>query len=459
MTKRAARPRSSAADKLAARLPSRHWDIQDIQRNMDELADPSQPMAFPAERPTDLLGRIRVRLCAEGGDLVGYGFGGQRIAVPVATVGAVRTVARYRLNGTTRGESLLVLDRNDRVLLRARGRWETYGEVARVCQAARLPAPRHVFYSATSSTVTRGGKRRRTKAQPPRYLPAPGCQKLRTVPRTMVLRLLGALALLPWTVGAAVFLGILPAVLLPEWTGAVRQLAGITGAALGFAAGCWLFAAVTHVLTDAVRWAAASRAARTPAPTGRFFQRRPRSRAWSVLATAGMAALVPALIGWGPGVGIASVVHGLRDSNLVAQLRGHGVATPGFLIDEQDVETQSNGDIRVTDVPTLAFLPGGGGDLWKTTDPAIGGRPLPLDPADPIGTREPLTVVYLPSDPGTAAASRQLAGSVWHGAPTTNVITGSLFTLILPLLVWRVIYRIRRRRWLRDADLLDGIGG
>ena len=105
---------------------------------------------------------------------------------------------------------------------------------------------------------------------------------------------------------------MLPAVALPEWFGAVRTLIGIVGALLGVAGGLWVAAAISHVLADAVRWAAISLAAGTPAPPGRFFGRRREHRApgWPP-RTSASCCCVFALIGWGPGVGIASLAHGL----------------------------------------------------------------------------------------------------------------------------------------------------
>jgi hypothetical protein len=326
-----------------------HWGSRTWRRNLDEtVLDSEHPQAFPARRPADLMGRIRVRLCAEGGNLVAYGFGGQRIAIPASSVGAVRTVDAYRIGRRNRGRALLVFDHEDRILLRARGLWEVYGEVARVCRAAGLPAPTHVsYFNLTSSARSATRSRARRKQKPPRY----------------------------------------------------------------------------------------------------------RSGGWATLATVGMVLLVPALIGWGPGVGIATLVHGFSDASLVAELRGHGVSTPGFVIDVPQYSTDDNGNTTVTDVPTLAFLVGK--QVWQTPDPAIGGRPLPLDPANPAGTRDLVTVVYLAADPDTAAAERQIAGSVWHGAPTGNLVSAALLTLALPFLLWRLVRRIsRRRRGLRDADLL-----
>jgi hypothetical protein len=164
-------------------------------------------------------------------------------------------------------------------------------------------------------------------------------------------------------------------------------------------------------------------------------------------------AVVAALIGWGPGVGIASLAHGLRDSSLVAELRAHGASAPGLLIDVQQSSAGSDGEVTVTDVPTLSFLG------WRATDPSIGGRPLPLNAADPAGTRVPETVVFLPSDPQVAAASRQIAGSVWHGAPTANLITGGLFTLALPPVLWLLVLRVRRLRWRRAREMIEDLAG
>jgi hypothetical protein len=229
---------------------------------------------------------------------------------------------------------------------------------------------------------------------------------------------------------------------MPEWTGAVRTLIGIIGALLGATGGVWLGTAIAHLVAGAVRWTVTSVAMRTPAPPGRFFSRRARAGRWTATANLGLVALVPALIAWGPGVGTASLVHGFRDSSLVAELRAQGVQTPGLLIDVQQFSTD-NGNTTVSDVPTLSFL------AWQATDPSIGGRPLPLDPADPLGTRKPETVVFLPSDPQTAAAAQQLAGSVWHGAPTANLISGGLLTLALPPSLWLLVLRIRRRPWSR----------
>jgi hypothetical protein len=426
------------------RSPAAHWGAGEWQRNMDDLVpDPAHPQAFPSTYPMDLLGRIRVRLCAEDGNLVAYGFGGQRVVLPAKSVGSVITVSSFRMGRVTRGRALLVLDHDDRILLRANGLWETYGEVKKVCRAAKVPGPAHVW----SKTQARRGT-----ARPPKYALACGYVKLRTNPRGTALRVLGLTALIAATAGLGGFLGVLPAVALPGWFGAVRTLIGIVGAALGIAGGLWVGAAIAHVLADGVRWAATSWAAGTLAPPRRFFgRRREHPGAWSGAVNAGLALLVLALIGWGPGVGLASLMHGFRDSSLVAELRANGTAIPGTLIDVPRYSTDDQGNTTETDVPTLSFLTN------HTADPSIGGRPLALDASDPVDTDQPETVVYLPSHPDVAAAKQQITGSVWHGAPTANLISGGLFTLALPPLIWFLVLRVRRLRWRRAKEFVDDL--
>lgn len=440
--------------------PVAHWGSRELRKSLDDLVrDPQRPQTCPLNCPMDLMGRIRVWLAAEDGNLVAYGFGGQRIALPAKSVGEVHTVSSFRAGGIRHGPALLVLDRERRILLRASGRWETYGELAAVCRAARLPAPTHLVTtlkprSGSRSSSRSGGRQpRRNTTLIPRFTKAPGYRKVRTRPRGTTLRVLAQLVLFLLAMGLGAFLGVLPAVALPEWTGAVRTLIGIAGAVLGLAGGIWAGAALSHLIADAVRWAVTSWAAGTVAPGRRFFRRRERSGAWSVAANVGVVALVIALIGWGPGVGIAALTHGQRDSSLVAELRAQGVPAPGLLIDVQHSSTGSDGDVTVTDVPTLSFLG------WTATDPSIGGRPLPLNAADPAGTRELETVVFLPSDPQVAAAKQQITGSVWHGAPTANLITGGLFTLALPPLLWLLVLRVRKLRSRRAKGMVEDLTG
>lgn len=440
--------------------PVAHWRSRELRTSLDDLVrDPRRPQTCPLNCPMDLMGRIRVWLAAEDGNLVAYGFGGQRIALPAKSVGEVHTVSSFRVGGIRHGPALLVLDRERRILLRASGRWETYGELAAVCRAARLPAPTHLVTTLKPGSGGGSGRRaggrqpQRSTTLIPSFTKAPGYRKVRTRPRGTTPRVLAQAVLFLLAMGLGAVLGVLPAVALPEWAGAVRTLIGIAGAVLGTAGGIWAGAALSHLIADAVRWAVISWAAGTVAPAGRFFRRRERPGAWSVAANVGVVALVIALIGWGPGVGIATLVHGQRDSSLVAELRAHGVSIPGLLIDVQQSATGSDGDVTVTDVPTLSFLG------WTATDPSIGGRPLPLNAADPAGTRELETVVFLPSDPQVAAARQQITGSVWHGAPTANLITGGLFTLALPPLLWLLVLRVRRLRWRRAKEMVEDLTG
>jgi hypothetical protein len=437
--------------------PVAHWGSREWRKNLDDLVrDPQHPQTCPLKCPMDLMGRIRVWLAAEDGNLVAYGFGGQRVVLPATSVGEVHTVNSFRVGrGIVHGPALLVLDYERRILLRASGRWETYGELAVVCRAARVPTPTHLVTTLKprSGSRSRGRQARRSTTLTPRFKKAPGYRKLRANPRGRTLRVLAQGVLFLLTMGIGFLLGAIPGAALPEWTGAVRWLIGIAGVLLGTAGGIWVGAALSHLVADALRWAVTSWAAGTVAPGGRFFRRRERSGGWAVAAHVGLVALVPALIAWGPGVGIASLAHGQRDSSLVAELRAHGVAAPGLLIDVQQFSTGSDGTVTVTDVPTLSFLG------WKATDPSIGGRPLALDTADPASTREQETVVFLPSDPQVAAARQQIAGSVWHGAPTANLITGGLFTLALPPLLWFLVLRFRRLRWQRAKGMVEDLTG
>ena len=432
--------------------PVAHWGSRAWEKNQDVLVpDPKHPQAFPGRCPTDLMGRIRVRLTTEDGDLVAYGFGGQRIAIPSQSVGAVHTVTSFRMGGgVVRGRALLLLDHDQRILLRAPGLWETYGEVAQVCRVAGVARPDHVTPNVTVSRAGASGRHRRTTRQVPRFVQAPGYRKLRTAPRSRPLRLLATGLLFALTIGFGVLLGVLPTAALPIWFGAVRTLAIVIGVLAGLAAGLWSGVAMVHVFGDAVRWALTSWSVGTLAPVRRFFRRRERG-GWTVIWNLALVALVPALVAWGPGVGIASLAHGFRDSSLVAELRAQGFAISGTLIDVQQFSTDSNGDSTVTDVSTLSFLG------YRVTDPSIGGKPLPLDAAEPDDTDIPETVVFLPSDPHVAAAEQQITGSVWHGAPTANLISGGLLTLALPPVLWLFVLRTRRRRWLRGKGLVDDL--
>jgi hypothetical protein len=72
----------SAIQGAAMKRPVAHWWSREWRNDIDDLVpDPEHPQAFPSKYPMDLMGRIRVKLCAEDGNLVAYGFGGQRVAL------------------------------------------------------------------------------------------------------------------------------------------------------------------------------------------------------------------------------------------------------------------------------------------------------------------------------------------------------------------------------------------
>lgn len=439
-----------------------HWGAREWQRNLDDtVPDSTHPQAFPSTYPMDLMGRIRVKLTVEDGNLVAYGFGRQRIVLLRESVSGVYTVGRFKFGKfITHDKALLVIGRDNTVLLRADGLWETYGEVSRVAGAARIDQVAHLYPGNWHDNEFRPRSRppsirSATTQAVTRFRKAPGYRRLRVYPRGRTLRILAMLCLFALTMGLGGFLGVLPAASLPIWFGAVRTLFGVIGGVLGIAAGMWVGAAIMHVWVDALRWAGASLTAGGLAPVRRFFtRRREHQGTWLIAANVALVALFIALIGWGPGVLIASASHGVRDSALVAELRADGVTTQGTLIDVPAYSTDSNGNTTVTDVATLWW---GAGTENQVTDPAIGGKPLPLDASDPIDTSVAETIVYLRSDPAVAAAKQQITGSVWHGAPTANVISASIFTVALPPLFVFLVLRLRRLRWRRAKDMVDGL--
>jgi hypothetical protein len=118
---------------------------------------------------------------------------------------------------------------------------------------------------------------------------------------------------------------------------------------------------VSGTVTSTLRWMTASRRAGRTVPPGQFYRRvfpgrrGQRPAGLSRSSAAAMLVLMAAMVVFGPGVGVASLAHGLEDSNLVAHLREHGIRTSGFLIDVQDVETAGNGGTSVTNMPILEF--------------------------------------------------------------------------------------------------------
>ena len=382
---------------------------------------------------SDLRGRQPVRITAEDGNLVAYGFGDQRVEIPA---GSVSEVVLYR------GQSLILLDHRKHMLLKAPGNWNS-GVLGAVCQRGGLPRPNMVLRYGSRT----GRKHRRSQSQP-RWQRAPGYCRLRVRPRGFAVGavLLACLGLA--LTGAGLLLGAGPATLLPGSVGAVRNLLGVIGGAAGAAAGLWLFTACTRGALATVRWAAASRELGSVAPWSPFYPRGVNRGRREKVLTAAMVLGVASLAGWGPGVGIVSLVHGFSDQALVTQLRTNGVRAPGVVFGVPRYSEDSDGHTEVTYQPTLNFT--ADAQIIVTPDPAIGGRRWPI--GDDV-----VTVVYDPAEPDRAAVAGQLRGSPWGGAPLGNLISGTLLTLALPVLAWRTARRIRDRRRATREGLLEGI--
>lgn len=194
-----------------------------------EPHDSGPAVLRPGKPERDLLGRAPVRLRIEGDLLLGYGFGHQRITIPRSSVHALGTYFSPRSRGAPR-EGLVVLDAEDRMLLRARGVWkgDALWDFAR---KTGLPSPQ-VRYRT-------GGHRRR----------APGYRRLRTAPRgSWLVSVFAVIAVL----GSPVFGGAIALLFatqtVPRSFGAVRVLIDIVALLAGMAVG---LAASTYLLKAA----------------------------------------------------------------------------------------------------------------------------------------------------------------------------------------------------------------
>jgi hypothetical protein len=243
--------------------------------------------------------------------------------------------------------------------------------------------------------------------------------------------------------------GALLGVALPDWFGAVRILIGIAGAAAGATGATWLLIRGSRLALGAIRWTAYSLKVRSPAPAAPFFPRREPAAAARKLRVAAMVLAMPALIGWGPGVTIATLVNGFSDQALVHTLRQSGVTVPGQVVDVPTYSTDSDGNTTVTDHATLSFLAGGGAVLIR--DPDIAGRHWPINPDQTV------IMVFNPANPDQAAVQGQIEGSPWHGIPTANLISGGLLTAALPFLIWGLVRVRAAGRRAQSEDFLDGI--
>ncbi|MCO5967449.1 hypothetical protein [Actinoallomurus soli] len=190
----------------------------------------------PREPARDLLDRTPVRLRIEGDLLVGYGFGRQRVAIPRSSVKALGHYYRRRYrSGPSQG--LVILDVEDRMLLRAKGAWSA--DLAAFCGRAGLPLPQH----------RDGGRLWRR---------APGYRRLRTSPRGAGL----AAALIVVFVLAASMLcgmaGLSLIRLLPASFGPLRLLIGVVALLGGVVVGAVLGGRAVTRAAQALKWAARS---------------------------------------------------------------------------------------------------------------------------------------------------------------------------------------------------------
>ena len=133
--------------------PVAHWGSREWRKNMDDLVpDPAHPQAFPFEVPDGPdgqdpgqalrrgrePGRVRVRRPA---GRAARQVGGRRDHGQFVPRRAVsRTTPRCSCSTTS-----------EQILLRADGMWETYGEVQKVCHAAKVPSPKHLVTTAEAA--------------------------------------------------------------------------------------------------------------------------------------------------------------------------------------------------------------------------------------------------------------------------------------------------------------------
>lgn len=338
------------------------------------------------------------------------------MTIPRSSVKALGTYFIGRPRGGPR-QGLVVLDGEDRILLRAPGVWNEDGALRAFGRDAGLQAPQR-----------RVGR--------PLWRRARGCRRLRTQPRgagpATAVVVVVVLAACVYGGVAGLFL----AQMLPRSFGAVRYLADAVALITGFFAGL-------GVSIKGVEWttAALKRVARLlfrslgrpvpPAPPARPAPADRGRRDWSVLS--GLA--VPVLAVFGPVVLATTIIGGVRDAHLLDRLRHHGVTVTGEVYDHPTFSKGSRGGISVSHHVQLVFMTRAGGSV-TTADPAIDGHRYIKD-----GITE-TTVVYDPAHPATAAVGEQLKASPWGGGRTGNLVFGSALTVVL---IAYLPFRLRRR--------------
>jgi hypothetical protein len=207
-------------------------------------------------------------------------------------------------------EALLVLDSKHHVVLKAPGAWGP--GVAEVCQRLGLRRQPKVF-DAEHASLKVSPLRAADDYQVLRVTPAGG----RMAP---VAAGLGRVVL---CVGGGIG-GASLGLLLPASVGDARSLIASGLGIAGALAGVWLYNFGTRFAAGAIRWAVASRRARSPAPPGRFLRVTGASE-WTELGTSAvLAAAVPVLVIWGAVIEAitlsrgGSMSHGASLGNVIA---------------------------------------------------------------------------------------------------------------------------------------------
>jgi hypothetical protein len=277
----------------------------------DPEFDPESPAAYPIETEANLMGEMPVRLRAEGKNLVAYGFGGQRVVIPAASIRQVWIHPEFEGQGGIRyREALIILDARHRIVLRAPGAWGP--GVLEVCRHLGLFKQPKIREALPASMDVPSLRR------------ADNYQRLRVRPRSrLIARPAGGLGLTVLCLGGGVG-GASLGLLLPASVGDARMLIAVGLGVTGALAGTWLYHFGTRFATGLVRWWAASRRAGSPAPAQRFL-RVTGASPWTEMATSAvLAAAVPVLAIWGAVVeaitlsGGGTLSHGAALGNVIA---------------------------------------------------------------------------------------------------------------------------------------------
>jgi hypothetical protein len=264
----------------------------------DPQFDPRHPTAYPIEGAMALFGEMPVRLRAEGKTLVAYGFGHQRIEIPVGSIGKIWIHPDYeKTSEPTAGAALLVLDKANHVLLRVPGEWNR-AAIGDLCGHLGL---RHKL--TVTSGETAGREMSWLKA-------AAGYRQLRVRPRGYRAREAVAVVT-PWlmSVAGCVAGAALP-LALPASAGDARDLLSMAAGMAGAPFGRWVSQYAGRSTLAALRWAAASRRARSLAPVDRFLPVTVEDKLVGGLTTWALGVGAPVLAVWGLVISCVAAAHG-----------------------------------------------------------------------------------------------------------------------------------------------------